>query len=70
MFYHIAMILKSRVHLKYHIAAMGSLLHDCSYCLLLRENCALKGSLRSHQNNPMLVEDSHADDSVSQIKQI
>lgn len=62
------MILKPRVHLKYHIAAMGSLLLDCSYCLMLSENGVLKGTLCSHQNNPIVAEDSQADDSVSQTK--
>lgn len=44
-FYLLGTILKPRVHLKYHVAAMGALLHDCSYCLMLSKKCALKDSL-------------------------
>lgn len=45
-FYLLVTILKPRVHLKYHVAAMGALLHDCSYCLMLsKKKCALKDSL-------------------------
>lgn len=35
MFYLLVMILKPRVHLKYYVAGMGALLHDCSYCVML-----------------------------------
>lgn len=38
MFYLLGMILKLRTHLKYHVAAMGALLHDYSYCLMLSKN--------------------------------
>lgn len=44
MFYLLVIILKPKGHLKYHAAAMGALLHH-SYCLMLSEKCALKGSL-------------------------
>lgn len=46
MLYLLVIILKSRVHLKYHVAAWGALLHNCSYCLVFWEKkCTLKGSL-------------------------
>lgn len=45
MFYFLVMILKPWVHLKYHVVAMGALLHDCSYCLMLSKKCTLKGGL-------------------------
>lgn len=70
MFYHLVMFLKPRVHLKYHVAAMGSPHPDCSYCLMLSENRVLKGSLHSHQNNSMLAEDSQGDGSVPQTKHL
>lgn len=50
MFNLLVIILKPRVHLKYHVAVMGNLLHDCSYYLMLsvkkkKKKCVLKDSL-------------------------
>lgn len=48
MFYLLVIILKPRVHLKYHVAVMGILLHDCSYlfnALSKKKKCVLKDSL-------------------------
>lgn len=45
MLYLLVIILEIRVHLKYHVAAWGALLHNCSYCLIFWKKCTLKGSL-------------------------
>lgn len=54
MFYLLVMILKPRVHLKYHAA--------------LSKKMCLKGQPEyCHQRSAMLVKDLQADDSVSQV---